>query len=204
MTTPTAAVAGEEPDGPRRAGQAARRGRVVQAAVELAAEGGYDAVQMRDVAARADVALGTIYRYFASKDQLLAAAQVAWAQELQQRLGRRPPAGETPSERLLDVIGRACRAIERNQPLSSALVTAIASPDPGIHRYQAEINQVVTEMFSQALEGLDRERQEGVVRVLSHVWFATLIGWVHGWRQVRTIGEEMAFAARFLLEPQGR
>src|SRR4029434_3569150 len=48
--------------------QEARRQRVILTALELAAEGGYDAVQMRDVAARANVALGTIYRYFSSKD----------------------------------------------------------------------------------------------------------------------------------------
>ena len=40
---------------------AARRGRVLQAALKLGAEGGYDAVQMRDVAARAQVALGIFF-----------------------------------------------------------------------------------------------------------------------------------------------
>ena len=66
------------PEGLTRS-QKARRTRVIEAAMALASEGGYDAVQMRDVAERADVALGTIYRYFASKDQLLAAALVEWA-----------------------------------------------------------------------------------------------------------------------------
>src|SRR5262249_21697473 len=42
--------------------QRQRRQRILKAAVELAAEGGYDAVQMREVALRADVALGTLYR----------------------------------------------------------------------------------------------------------------------------------------------
>jgi AcrR family transcriptional regulator len=42
--------------------QAARRRRVLDATLELAAVGGFDAVQMRDVAAAADVALGTLYR----------------------------------------------------------------------------------------------------------------------------------------------
>src|SRR5262249_57103235 len=56
--------------------QAARRARVLDAALALATEGGYDAVQMRDVASRAQVALGTIYRYFSSKDHLLAACQL--------------------------------------------------------------------------------------------------------------------------------
>ena len=52
--------------------QAARRGRVIEAALTLGSDGGYDAVQMRDVATKAGVALGTIYRYFSSKDHLLA------------------------------------------------------------------------------------------------------------------------------------
>ncbi len=46
--------------------QAARRERVVRAALDLGAAGGYDSVQMRDVATSAGVALGTIYRYFSS------------------------------------------------------------------------------------------------------------------------------------------
>ena len=71
--------------------QQARRDRVIQAALELAEEGGYDAVQMRDVATTASVALGTIYRYFTSKDHLLAAALVEWSGDLKRRLAVRPP-----------------------------------------------------------------------------------------------------------------
>ena len=60
------------------ASQLARRERILDAAMELATEGGYDAVQMREVGTEAGVALGTIYRYFSSKDDLLAAVLVAW------------------------------------------------------------------------------------------------------------------------------
>src|SRR5919108_352324 len=61
--------------------QRARRDRIVVAATELLAEVGYEAVQMRDVAERADVALGTLYRYFSSKEHLYAAALVAWSSD---------------------------------------------------------------------------------------------------------------------------
>lgn len=37
---------------------------------------------IRDVAAHANVALGSIYRYFVGKDHLLAAALVQWAHDL--------------------------------------------------------------------------------------------------------------------------
>ena len=67
-----------------------RRLRVIDAALRLAADGGYDSVQMRDVSAEADVALGTIYRYFSSKDHLLVAAMVEWMLELETAMKRRP------------------------------------------------------------------------------------------------------------------
>jgi AcrR family transcriptional regulator len=172
---------------------------VIDAAVALAAEGGYDVVQMRDVATQARVALGTIYRYFESKDQLLAAALVEWAHGLEHRLAERPLVGETAEERVVDVLRRASRSIERNQQLSSALVTAIASPDQGIHRYQAEIDDMIIRVLRDAVGDIDPERRDGAARILAHVWFAALIGWVHGWRAVTSIGDELEFAARFVL-----
>jgi AcrR family transcriptional regulator len=188
------------------ANQANRRRRVVQAAVELASEGGYELVQMRDVATRAGVALGTIYRYFESKDQLLGAALVEWVGELERRLTQRPPAGDDAAEQLVDVLRRACRATERNQRLTSALITALVgaaaahpAEDSSSGRYQDEVNQALARILEGALEGMDARRRDGVVRVLTHVWFAALIGWVHGWRGVRSIGDELEFAARFLV-----
>lgn len=181
------------------ASQAERRRRVVAAAVELASEGGYDVVQMRDVAARAKVALGTIYRYFESKDQMLAAALVDWTYALERRLEQRPPSGATAEERVVEVVRRASGAIERNQKLSSALVTAVASPDPGIARYQGEIHEILIRILDRALTDMHPDRRDGVVRILCNVWFAALIGWVHGWRAVASIGDELEFAGRFLL-----
>ena len=65
------AVSTDTDPGALTASQAARRERVLRTALELGSSGGYDAVQMRDVAASAGVALGTIYRYFESRDALL-------------------------------------------------------------------------------------------------------------------------------------
>jgi AcrR family transcriptional regulator len=52
--------------------RAETRRRIVTAARELIAEGGYVAAQVAPVAERAGVAVGTVYRYFPSKSQLFA------------------------------------------------------------------------------------------------------------------------------------
>ena len=53
------------------AAQRDRRKRILDATIALASKGGFEAVQMRAVAEKADVALGTLYRYFPSKIHLL-------------------------------------------------------------------------------------------------------------------------------------
>ena len=54
--------------------QRERRKRILDATLAIASKGGYEAVQMRAVADRADVAVGTLYRYFPSKVHLLVSA----------------------------------------------------------------------------------------------------------------------------------
>src|SRR5271169_5013208 len=109
--------------------QQARRQRVIDAAMALGLDGGYDAVQMRDVAARADVAMGTVYRYFTSKDHLLAAALVYWVEQLDTRIGLQPPQGDLPADRVLYVLDGALRAMGRQPRLVAAVFTSLSSAD---------------------------------------------------------------------------
>ncbi|MGH2662329.1 MAG: TetR family transcriptional regulator [Actinomycetota bacterium] len=182
--------------------QEARRRRVIEAAAQLASEGGYDAVQMRDVATRADVALGTVYRYFSSKDQLLVECLWQVAHQLQQDLAGRPPKGESTADRVVEVIRRATRALEADPKVASALVTALASlssEDPaGLESAQA-VYAIVSDMFTEAMDGGDHPDREAVIRTLGHVWLAALITWVRGWSTKNEMWRDLEAAVRLLL-----
>ncbi len=180
-------------------GQAARRTRVLDAALRLASCGGYDAVQMRDVATTAHVALGTIYRYFRSKDELLAVALLEWARSIEQEVSAEAPAGASVADRVVDVLRRACGAMERDPKLTAALITAITSPDPAVSAWQRELTVILLQLLAAALEGVPEAERDGVARVLSWVWFGALLGWVNGWSNAGTAGDELETAARLLL-----
>src|SRR5436305_12696278 len=106
----------------RAAETEARKRRILTAAVRLARQGGYDAVQMRDVAASAEVALGTLYRHYTSKDQLLLAVQLDQTETLRRRLELHPPEGGTAATRVADVLRRACSGLERDPLVTGAMV----------------------------------------------------------------------------------
>ena len=90
------------------AAQRDRRKRILDATITLAAQGGFDAVQMRGVAEQADVALGTLYRYFPSKIHLLVSALGRQFEQAEASLRDKPIPGDTSSERVIFVLRKTC------------------------------------------------------------------------------------------------
>jgi len=187
--------------GTRAAETAARKQRLLDAATGLAADGGYDAVQMRDVASRAEVALGTLYRHYASKDHLLLAALAAQASALRERLDQRPPRGDAPAERVADVLRRASRALERQPRVTHAMVTAMSVADDSAAPVKHEINQTLRAIIIDAVDGTPVTDLDDVVRVLGSVWFAELTFWSGGLTDANAMADHLARAAAVVLGP---
>ncbi len=188
------------PNQQRAAQTAARRRRLLETAVELAREGGYDAVQMRDVAARAEVALGTLYRHYSSKDQLLLAALADQAGTLRTRLAQRPPRGDRPGDRVADVLRRATCALTREPSITAAMVTALSAPESEAAAAKHEVFETLRTIISGAVGGASVPDLDGIVRVLGYVWLATLSVWVGGMVDADGMAADLALAAHLLLD----
>jgi AcrR family transcriptional regulator len=181
--------------------QAARRERVVRAALELGAEGGYEAVQMRDVATRAEVALGTIYRYFPSKDSLLLAVMVHWLGDLEQRVSRRPPTGDTTVERIMDVMTRALGSMDRDPRLTAAVIGAMTAGDPASVPAIDEVSQAMARIMQSAFPpDIDPALEAATAKVLGHVWWSATISWANGMGDIDWVADELRVAAELLAE----
>ncbi|MGI9604080.1 MAG: TetR/AcrR family transcriptional regulator [Acidimicrobiales bacterium] len=180
--------------------QAERRRRVILAGTALASEGGYDAVQMREVATRAEVALGTIYHYFSSKDHLLAAALHDWIDQFARQVELRPARGGTDRERVLDLLARITDAMSSDQTLSAAVVTGFVSPGPDIAEIQEQLHRTWSAAVGSAFgPALATPQQQRIIRVIEHVWFSGLIGWVMGWMPLEQAIDELHDAVDLVL-----
>lgn len=159
-----------------------RRARIVEATVELADKGGFEAVRLRDVAREADVALGTVYRHFRGKEDLLVAALSREMEALQKAIRRRPPAGATPLERALAFFRAANRGVLSRPNFARAVIRALASGDPELHEATARFHDgntaLITEVICGSTSVTERDRQAATV--LQNVWFAALVGWTGG------------------------
>jgi AcrR family transcriptional regulator len=164
------------------AAQRARRERILAATLALAARGGYEAVQMREVAERSEVALGTLYRYFPSKVHLLVSAMQAEIDRLAARLQKRPTPGETRAERVAYVMERSTRSLQRDPLLTEAMVRAMMAADASVAAEVAAVRGNMTELIVQAMRGEDPPREHDVEQagIVQDVWFSRQIAWLGG------------------------
>jgi AcrR family transcriptional regulator len=187
--------------------------RVVDAAVRLAEKGGFEAVRLRDVAEASDVALGTLYKYFRSKEDILLFALTEEVERLEASMRSRPVEGRTAVERIASCFRRCTNALVRRPDFARAVVRSIASGDPELTGKVAGFHLHMTRIILAALRGEPliagpaegeepgsaAERQ--LATMLQHVWFASLAGWAAGLHPARAVPEQVEAAAALVLAP---
>lgn len=174
-----------------------RARRIVETAVDLAEKGGFEAVRLRDVAATAGVALGTFYRHFSSKEDLLIAAMAQQVELLSSRMAARPAVGATSVLRVNDFFGVATSGFCRRPMLGRAILRSMASAQPDLMEKVASFHGSVTQLISAAERGdagvASDAPASDAAAVLEHVWFAYLVGWAAG---IHTEADVVSYVSR--------
>jgi AcrR family transcriptional regulator len=183
--------------GVRTRSQHQRRKRIVQAAAALASRGGVEAMQMRTVAERAGVALGTLYRYFPSKMDLVVAVVGEEIDLLESSIERRPPGAATPSSRAVDVLMRATRGLMREPELADALIRSLIMAEVQTPFGMAGL------LLRVSADGLTleeaSEEQRDLAGSLASVWVQELLEMLRGRRTYDQIQRRIETAAARLL-----
>jgi AcrR family transcriptional regulator len=180
-------------------GQRARRDGIVDAGLRLLRGNEYEQIQMRDVAVEAGVAIGTVYRYFQSKEHLFAEVLAEWAGTLRRRIDRAPLTGDTDAERLRDVLHRSVRAFHAKPQLVRVLMTLEASEDPFAGGIFARMNTSTTLIYREAIVGLPDDVADIVVKVAGATLDLLLRQWVMGRIPIADVYDQLTRAVNVLL-----
>jgi AcrR family transcriptional regulator len=181
--------------------QLIRRAKIIEAVIELIADVGAEAVQMRDVAKRSGVALATVYRYFNSKDYLLAAALEDWQKRLTRRIlaSRAGRSDQDPLPGILDYLRRAQRAFHRNPNMTALMFQTTTSPDSEARATIDQMNRTNTEMFNRLLEGIAAEDIPNITFGLNAALSSSLAGVLAGMMTLEESLSRVEWVARTLL-----
>ena len=159
---------------PLRAEQAvATRDRVVNAAIDLLQETDPGVFGMQDVADRAGVSLRTVYRAFATKDDLL----VGVLDAIKKRFAEIAGAPPTTRDEFDASVSGAVNAVYELEPLYRALFATIAGRTT--HQSGAGTRRQAFETaFADDLAGLPEDRVRLIVSVLHLVTSAPTVLWL--------------------------
>lgn len=178
--------------------QRERRKRILDATLALASKGGYEAVQMRAVAERADVAVGTLYRYFPSKVHLLVSALAREFEKIDAR--KRMPPGDTPIERMHLILGQITRAMQRDPLLTEAMTRAFMFADASAAAEVDQVGRLMDSLFARAMsDGTPTDEQLQIARVVSDVWLSNLVAWLTRRSSATDVAQRLELTVELLL-----
>jgi AcrR family transcriptional regulator len=175
---------------PKKTKMDERSRRIVEVAMVLAERDGYEAVRLRELAARAEVALGTLYRRFSSKEDILYAALDFETGKMEAALAKRPVKGETAKTRVNRFFELLTQAMVTKPKLAQAMLRVVASGVPELAEkvagYHARMTGLVLDAYhgehiaTDDPENPPTERALDIAFMLQQVWFASLVGWASG------------------------
>ncbi|MCF8588518.1 cholesterol catabolism transcriptional regulator KstR [Gordonia liuliyuniae] len=187
------------------AAQRERRRRILDATLALASKGGYDAVQMRAVAEKADVAVGTLYRYFPSKVHLLVTALAREFERVEGRVDRTQLPGDDAMERLRHVLSMITYSMQRDPLLTEAMTRAFmfadASATAEVDRVAGTIDRLLAgAILDPSDPGEPSEQDLAIARVISDVWMSNLVQWLTRRVSATDVTNRMELTVRLLLD----
>lgn len=163
--------------------QAATQDRLIDAAIEVATENGYEGAGVREVAARAGVSPATAYQYVSSKDQLLIEALLKLGDRVTENVQARVPSGTGPAQRLSDVFARIMRQAAQKPLLYQALFRAYVAGYPPMGGIDDSIGfgPERAAWIGHALRagdtgGYDDAAIESAARILSTMFLGAIVG----------------------------
>lgn len=145
--------------GRREANKQATRAALRRAAERLFAEHGFQATTVAQIADAAGVAERTFYRYFDTKEDLLAERAISWVGLLAEAIRARP-AAETPYQAVAGAMSTTVRELTQGQPEDQAWLLGTTRPLAAVRRVEPR----PLRRLEQAIAGAVLARQDAAAR----------------------------------------
>jgi len=180
-----------------------RRTRILEESLSAAAAG-YEEVNIRDVAQRAGVAVGTIYRYFPSKEHLLVSALGRWLEGFERNVSPHLYSIDDPYERLRYVVEELHREVHCRPLLAEAMARAHVVADASVTLEVEMVRSQLIDLFADAVSrGKPTASHIDVAALLTDVLAANLLTLAHDRAQIGDVRRRLQLMVELLATRHG-
>jgi len=185
-----------------------QRARIVGVAVRLADERGFDGLGLREVAEEVGLALGTLYKSFRNKEEILGAVVERRIARMRAALIEPLAVGDTAEARVVSFFDKLTHVVARYPAFARALLSALASNQPMVVQAILRSDAETTRMVLAAMRGIPvadvviddcSERERETALLLRQLWFASMVGWCVELHPLEEVVAQVQTAAKRLL-----
>lgn len=160
------------------------RTRILDTALRLFRERGFEQTTMRDVASEAGVATGAAYYYFRSKEELVMAFYLRTAEEEREPYAAALAATKDLRKRLRALITIKLEQFAKHRSLLTALLKAGVDPRDPLSPFGAQtapVREQSLQWFTRAVEGSDTKVPKDLAPHLPRLFWLWHMGLIYFW-----------------------
>ena len=179
-----------------------RSRRILAVTIELAEKGGFAAVRLRDVAQSSGVALGTLYKRFRSKEDLLIGVVSSELGAFEERLAATPLSPDKP-QRLLEIFSLLTDFLCERPNFGRAVIRSTAAGEQALAErlvlFHSALGQMVGTAFVGSAQRPPSAQELQLMSILQRLWFALLLGWASNIHTREYVLEQLELAISMLI-----
>lgn len=182
-------------------GQARRRQRIIDEAFRLIAANGQENVQIREIAESSGVALGTAYRYFGSKERLVAEVYAKWLDGCSTELAKYANKGSTNTERVRGLARRMLDILTGDLHfLRLARQDLRSTNSPEVNEILSRSEAEWISLFRSALRDIEPRDADSIALTVTSVVAMEIDLYLAGAISIADANRDVAKAVRMVLE----
>lgn len=180
--------------------QKARYARILEVAAEHGSRWDFDNVQMQDIAAEAEVAIATLYRYFPSKVHLFVAVMRSQVDQVD-RSRVRPGPDQDPAEAVGDMLMALTARLASQRLLSLSGIQSMVFAESLDNRDREQVKVAFRDIILRLARWHVRPTEDQVRRawLLTQCWLGVLMMVLNGGRTVEEVEVDVRRACELLL-----
>jgi TetR/AcrR family transcriptional regulator, cholesterol catabolism regulator len=155
-------------------------------------------IEVRDIAEAAGLAMGTVYRYFPSKEILFAEMYYRWRERLEQAIDDDASGKKTGAERVTILLTRTLELIEKYPQFGDLAAAVRYSRNPAIVQRRWKMEARTARIIKRMLTDVRVEDLDGIVWLLSSSFIFAVDGWRAGDITIREVHAKLNETVRLL------
>lgn len=143
---------------------------IMEAGVAVFTEKGYDAATMTEIAARSETAIGSLYRFFPSKEALADALLLRYAEHVTGKIEElAQQAASMPQDELADTLVDFMLSLESQRGFAGVLLDSRSGSDVRRTKFRQAAREGLGRVLRAATPALTKAKSETMAAVLLHV-----------------------------------